>query len=109
MTSGKRHSQRLQETTPVNVSAIAGIDFQMLVGSSANIVGGSMRNVALKKTGALMESIKDELVLEKIHQCPTCGSPVTVKGLTTKFYVPIDAEILRDIGFKNENWFNDEK
>lgn len=109
MTSGKRHSQRLQETTPVNVSAIAGIDLKKLAGSNVIIAADSMRNVVLKRKGANMENIKRELKKEIISHCEKCGSPVVIKGKITKYYVPVNVELLKELGFKNENWFNENR
>lgn len=100
MTHGKHHSMKLQETTQVIVSANAGICLKMLAGSNVNIAGDFMRDVVMRKNSATMEYIKSELSNENIEQCPTCGGPVVIKGKITKYFVPVDAKILKEIGIK---------
>jgi len=91
---------RLQEKTLGIVSANAEICLDNLDGLNANIAGGFMHDVVLKKNSATMENIKKELANEKIEQCLTCGGPVVIKGKTTKYYVPVDVNILKEMGFK---------
>ena len=45
------------------------------------------------------DELKNELVENKITCCPTCGGPVVVKGTTTKYFVPVDSKILKEMGF----------
>lgn len=48
------------------------------------------------------DELKKELIEHRITQCQCCGSPVIVSGEITKFYIPVDIEILKEMGFKYE-------
>lgn len=58
-------------------------------------VGKYMGNVAMNKK-------ETDFADNYISCCPTCGGPVLVKGKTTKYFVPLNKEILKEFGFTDK-------
>lgn len=65
-----------------------------------NLVILCARNVVIFIRGAVMKKSKEIFADNYISCCPTCGSPVVVKGRTTKYYVPVNKQVLEELGFK---------
>lgn len=57
----------------------------------------------------IRSEIEKEVKEQTITQCDCCGGPVVVKGNHTKYCIPVDAKILKEMGFKlNEKEKNKE-
>ena len=100
MTTGKRQHLESRIKAREECSANVGINFHPSDGLNANTVKDITPDAVLRRNSVTMENIKKELENEKIEQCQTCGGPVVIKGKTTKYFVPVDVNILKEMGFK---------
>ncbi len=62
-----------------------------------------VKNAAKFIRGVAMKKSKETFADKYISCCPTCGSPVVIKGKTTKYFVPVNMQVLKELGFKLNN------
>ena len=67
-----------------------------------------VKNVWKFIRGVAMKKEKETFVDNYISCCPTCGSPVIVKGKKTKYFVPVNKQMLEELGFKLNSEINNE-
>lgn len=87
----------------MRINLIAGVDHRIKM-----LVFLCVKNVWKFIRGAVMKKSKEIFADNYISCCPTCGSPVVVKGKTTKYYVPVNKQVLEELGFRLNSEGNNE-